>query len=139
MRKRARGSPSGSFATAPATRTAKGLKSIIAGTLAEFSTESAIRAKLNRLVLAINSTARPAAVFAAGMLLDRFIEEEHLEDIIAGRACGQATLRASTAHSYLTLARRYIRPRWGIVPLSDVRPPAYCIVYTSFCLVAGKA
>jgi hypothetical protein len=125
MRKRARGSSVWEFRYRVSDQRGKRkLKSIIAGTLAEFPTEAAIRAKLSGLVLVINSTARPAEVFTAGMLLDRFIEEEHLEDIVAGRACEQATLRYSTAHSYLTIAQRYIRPRWGIVALRDVRPAA---------------
>jgi len=100
------------------------LKSIIAGTLADFPTEASIRAKLQGLVLAINAGARPPADGTVGMLLDRFMQEEELPEIIAGRACAQTPLRYSTAHSYLSLIRLHVRPRWGAVRLSDVRPLA---------------
>lgn len=59
-------------------------------------------------------------------LIDRFIAEEHLEEIKAGRGSGVpgVALHYSTADSYLGLLNSHIRPRWGSLRLDSIRPAA---------------
>lgn len=101
------------------------LRQITLSTL-EFPTEAKARVALQERVLRMNG---PQAFKAKnnptlGLVIDRFIEEEHLEEIVA-QPVGQVGIEGmaySTASSYLSYLRKRIYPRWGALPINEIRP-----------------
>ncbi len=57
-------------------------------------------------------------------VIARYIAEEHLEEIEAGVKPNEGTLHYSTAHGYLILLKKHIRPRWGPLTLNSIRAVA---------------
>jgi integrase len=57
-----------------------------------------------------------------GLVLDKFIESERLQEIAKGiaEATSPDDLHYSTAVSYLSMIERHVRPRWGRVALEEV-------------------
>lgn len=94
----------------------------------EYPTEAAALIRLQPMLLQINDTSafKQHNQVTVGHLIDQFIEDERILEIKAQRP-GTANLEGlqySTALSYYSILERYIRPRWGNVPLSAVRPAA---------------
>lgn len=89
-------------------------------------TEAHARRALERTVMKLNAE-NPLGVVsdpAFGTLVDRFIEEERLLEI-RRQGVGETVidgLQFSTACSYMTILEKHIRPRWGTMELSRVRP-----------------
>jgi integrase len=121
IRDRARGEPVWQFryrATGQNSRRVQ--KSEIVGTLAAYPTEEAMRAKLRGFLFTVNTNA-PEVHPPFDTVIDRFIAEEQLEEIKAGRA-NSGTVHYSTANAYLLLLKRHLRPLWGSVPVNALRP-----------------
>jgi integrase len=89
-------------------------------------TEAHARRAVERLVMKLNAE-DPLGIVADpifGTLIDRFIEEEKLLEICQQRV-GETVidgLQFSTACSYMSILEKHIRPRWGTIELSKVRP-----------------
>jgi integrase len=96
---------------------------VVIGTVAEYPTLEAARAKVGELLLKINAgVARPAR-HTLGEVTNRFIEEEHLRSD-GSRGATERALHFATAKGYLTVLERYLRPRWGETELTAVRAGA---------------
>ena len=98
------------------------LKQMIVGNVEQYPIEAAMRAKIFGFILTVNARWPRAVPATMGTLVDRFVAEEHLAEIEAGRDPGRCGLRYSTASSYLALINCHIRPRWEHIPLREVRP-----------------
>lgn len=102
------------------------LRSTNVGTTEQYPTEADARRAVEALVLKLNAES-PQSVIADptfGALIDRYIDEEHLRDIKKQKA-GSVTaheLSYSTAVSYVSNLERHIKPRWGVTPISKMRP-----------------
>lgn len=101
------------------------LRQITLSTL-EFPTEAKARVAVQERVLSMNG---PQAFKSKnnptfGLVIDRFIKEERLEEILA-QPVGQVGIDGmaySTASSYLSYLRKHISPRWGKLPIDGIRP-----------------
>jgi integrase len=125
LRKRVRGSAIWEFRyRVPGTDGRRQLKSVTVGSVEQYPTAASARQKVQALVLAINASSSPQGDPLVGSMLDRFISEEHLEEIVAGTNTCPETLHYTTARGYLTMINNYIRPRWGASALSSLRPAA---------------
>jgi len=100
------------------------MKSVILGTTEQYPTKADLAPKLQGLILSINSNAPLRQDITMDMLVSRFISDEHLEEIKAGATVPGVALHYSTADGYLAVLNRHIRPRWGSLRLSAVRPAA---------------
>ena len=100
------------------------LKQVIVGSLDQYPTEGEMRAKISGVILSINSRWPRAIKPMFDALVDRFIAEEHLQEIKAGQDGGVGAIRYSTAASYLQLITKHLRPRWQKTPLEAMRPAA---------------
>jgi hypothetical protein len=101
VRRRARGEPVWQFRyRVPGKDGRRILRSKIVGTLSACPTAEAMREKLRGMILSLNLVP-PEASATFNTVMDRFIAEEHLEEIKAGTADAGA-LRHSTASVYLT-------------------------------------
>ena len=92
----------------------------------EYPTEKKARVALQEQLLRMNGAdafrARIEPTF--GVVIDRFIKEERLEEILKqppGEVKGEG-LAYSTAAGYTSYINRHIRPRWQKTPLSKMRP-----------------
>jgi integrase len=92
----------------------------------EYQTETAARRALQALLLKLNGSeayiAQRSPTF--GTVLDRFIADERLKEIKARRP-GEIVdegLKFSTTTGYLSVIKLHLRPAWGKVPLSDIKP-----------------
>ncbi len=92
----------------------------------EHPTEKKARVALQEHLLRLNGAeafrARIEPTF--GVVVDRFVKEEHLEEILA-QTPGEVKIEGlsySTAAGYSSYINRHIRPRWGATPLSKMRP-----------------
>jgi integrase len=99
-------------------------KRIHVGTLDQYRTESDALRAAEALRLKVNEEAALDHTITFGALVDRFIDDERLLDVIAQppgvtRSSG---LRYSTACSYLSVLNGHIKPRWATTPLSKMRP-----------------
>jgi integrase len=92
----------------------------------EFPTQAKAKVALQERVLNLNG----GAAFKAkhnptfGLLIDRFIKQERLEEILQ-QPTGEVALDGlaySTAAGYLSYLRRHIRPRWEDVPINAIKP-----------------
>jgi integrase len=85
--------------------------------------ETALQYQLLKINGAESYVARNEPTF--NVVIDRFIREERLVEIMAQRP-GEVTildgLAYSTAAVYSSFLSRHIRPRWGNTPLSRIRP-----------------
>jgi integrase len=93
----------------------------------EFPTEAGARRHMESLLFKLNSNMPGDEVkeLTFGALLDLFIENEHLKEISAlkpGQSNVFGTLKVSSARGYLQIVENRIRPRWGITPISRVKP-----------------
>jgi hypothetical protein len=91
----------------------------------DYPTEAKARIALQERVLAINGpdSYRAHDEPTMGLLIDRFIVEEKLLEIIQQRP-GDVTvdgLAFSTATSYLSYFKRHIKPKWEHVQLRDLK------------------
>lgn len=101
------------------------LRQITLSTL-EFPTEAKAKIAVQERVLSMNG---PQAFKAKnnptfGLVIDRFIKEERLEEIVKQPA-GMVTIEGmaySTASAYLSYLRNHIKPRWGDVALDEIKP-----------------
>jgi integrase len=93
----------------------------------EFPTETKALVHLQETLLQING---PGAYRANnrptfGLLIDRFIKEERIEEILKQKP-GEATITDgiaySTAAGYQSYLKKHIKPKWGNVVLADVKP-----------------
>src|SRR6266446_2847622 len=101
------------------------LKNMLIGTARQFPTESLVRIKLQALIHKINGQSffLNDPMLLCNVLIERFIMEERLETIAKDRPSQSPDgLRYSTARGYYRLLNQYIRPRWGNVPVDQVRP-----------------
>ncbi len=92
----------------------------------EYQTETAARRALQALLLKFNGSeayiAQRSPTF--GTVLDKFIADERLKEIKAYRP-GEIVdegLKFSTTTGYLSVIKLHLRPAWGKVPLSDIKP-----------------
>jgi integrase len=92
----------------------------------EYQTETAARRALQALLLKFNGSeayiAQRSPTF--GTVLDKFIADERLKEIKACRP-GEIVdegLKFSTTTGYLSVIKLHLRPAWGKVPLSDIKP-----------------
>jgi integrase len=95
----------------------------------EFSTETSARRALQAKLLEINGSeaylAQRSPTF--GTILDKFIAEEHLKEIKArrpGETVDDEGLKFSTTIGYLSVIKCHLRPSWGKVILTDIKPLA---------------
>jgi len=98
---------------------------MLIGTARQFPTESLVRIKLQALIHKINGQSffLNDPMLLCNVLIERFIMEERLETIAKDRPTQSPDgLRYSTARGYYRLLNQYIRPRWGNVPVDQVRP-----------------
>ncbi len=94
----------------------------------EFPTETTARRALQAKLLEINGSdayvAQRSPTF--GTVLDKFIADEHLKEIKARRP-GEVVdegLKFSTTVGYLSVIKCHLRPEWGKVLLTDIKPLA---------------
>jgi integrase len=93
---------------------------------AEYPTETKALIHLQELIMEINGakTCRAHNVPTMGLVIDRFMKEESVEDIVKQKP-GEITvtdgLSYSTARGYRGYITRHIRPMWSSVPLEDVK------------------
>jgi integrase len=94
----------------------------------QYPTETAARRALQAQLLGINGNesyiAQRSPTF--GTVLDKFIVEERLEEIMARRP-GEFVddgLKFSTTTGYLSVIKQHLRPTWGTVLLTDIKPLA---------------
>lgn len=80
---------------------------------AKYPTEKAARMKLHSLILKVNegNVANFVQVVTFGTVLDRYIAEE-------------MPAKASTRGSYTSLIETHIRPKWGSVPIAEMKANA---------------
>ena len=92
----------------------------------EYPTEKKARVALQEQLLRMNG----ADAFRAhveptfGVVIDRFVLEERLEEILAqpsGEVTGKG-LAYATAAGYSSYLNRHIRPKWGKIPISQMQP-----------------
>ena len=98
------------------------LRQITLSTL-EFPTEAKARVAVQSRVAELNGAPKAKTVPTMGTVIDRFIKEEKLEEIIA-QPTGQVSIESmaySTAAGYLSYLQKWIRPTWGDVPLDKVK------------------
>src|SRR5260370_2731353 len=86
-------------------------RSLIVGTVDQFPTVSRARRAAQSLLLGINADNPNAGGVIFGAVIDRYLAEE-LPD------------RHSTARSYQSWLKNYIRPRWGEYPIHEIKPLA---------------
>jgi integrase len=98
------------------------MRSLIVGSVEEYPTEKAMRAELYTLLRKINPLSQTPTDCKFGTVIDRFIEEEQLIDIKAGRATTKGRLSFSTAQVYVVIINKYLRPQWAESDLEDIRP-----------------
>ena len=86
-----------------------GLHSVLVGSVEKYSTEGEAWKAAEVLRLSLNPDNVHQLVVSLGALLDRYIAEDLPE-------------RNSTARFYVAWLNRYVRPKWGEYPLSEVKP-----------------
>jgi integrase len=94
----------------------------------QYPTETTARRALQAQLLGINGNesyiAQRSPTF--GTVLDKFIAEERLNEIKARRP-GEVVddgLKFSTTTGYLSVIKQHLRPTWGTVQLTDIKPLA---------------
>lgn len=91
----------------------------------EYPTETKALVHLQELVMEINGakTYRTHNVPTMGLVIDRFMKEERIEDIVKQKP-GEITivdgLSYSTARGYRSYITRHVKPKWGSIPLVEV-------------------
>jgi integrase len=92
----------------------------------DYKTETKARVALQEQLLRLNGAeafrARVEPTF--GVVIDRFVKEERLEEIAAqnpGEVKGEG-LAFSSAQGYRSYINKHIKPRWASIPLSKMRP-----------------
>jgi integrase len=94
----------------------------------EYPTETAARRALQEELLRINGSeayiAQRSPTF--GTVLDKFIGDERLKEIKAYRPGDivDEGLKYSTTTGYLSVIKQHLRPEWGEVQLTDIKPLA---------------
>ena len=94
----------------------------------KYPTETAARRVLQEELLRINGSeayiAQRSPTF--GTVLDKFISDERLKEIKAYRPGDivDEGLKYSTTTGYLSVIKQHLRPKWGEVQLTDIRPLA---------------
>jgi integrase len=96
----------------------------ILGTTRECPSRSDAQRRAQHLVLTINSGRVLSAGTTFGNVIDRYIAEERLRDILAGTGGAVGCLRFSTAQLYLGIFENRLRPRWGNMRLDEITPAA---------------
>ena len=125
---RKRGRPVWEFRYRDTSQPGNPIRQITLSTL-EHPTEAKARIALQPMLLTINGSSQYQNhnVVTVGTLIDRFTQEERIDHILQQRPGTfrvDGGLQYSTAVSYRTMLERYIRPRWGAMPLADVKPHA---------------
>ncbi len=91
----------------------------------QFPTQVAVERRLEAFVLKLNSDNPVQAIHEPtfGALIDRFTEEEKLEEIKKHRPGEQCNYELSygTVVSYLSVLKR-VRARWGLARLNQIKP-----------------
>src|SRR2546427_2566787 len=88
------------------------LKGVILGNVAEYPDKRSLQPKLHELRFDTDETrAAQGSNTVVSDLIDRFIVEECLSEIKAGKT-KNASLHYSTACAYLAILTNYIRPKW---------------------------
>lgn len=93
---------------------------------ARYPKEIQARTAVEGLLMRINAD-DPLRVIADptfGALIDRFSEEERLVELSKQKpgVADDTGLQYGTACAYRTILNRHIRPKWGEIPLSQMRP-----------------
>jgi integrase len=97
------------------------MKTHIVGTT-DALTETAAHAEVQPLLARINSRSADSRDASVNDVLNRFLAEEHIGEIIGGDRPPGHSLKYSTAYGYRIIVEKYIRPRWGAVRLAEVKP-----------------
>ncbi len=90
----------------------------------EFPTKAKARVAVQSKVAELNGAPKAKTVPTMGTVIDRFIQEEKLEEILA-QPTGQVSVEGmsySTAAGYMSYLQKWVRPRWGDVPLDRIKP-----------------
>jgi integrase len=109
-------------------------KSLIIGTIAQIPTRTQALKAAEKYRLHANRESRNTGDPSFGLLIERYIVEERLRTakdqprwvgtLEQDEEFDAEALDPSTASSYLSILKVHIRPRWGHVPLSEVKPAA---------------
>jgi len=89
------------------------LRAIRLGTVDELPTKAAAWAKARKLIPVNGNSAPKSSDSLIGDLIDRFVLEENIQEITAGRYAQSDGLKYSTAYAYLHILNHYIRPALG--------------------------
>ena len=100
------------------------IRSVFLGTTVQYPTKSHLGAKIQGLVLSINRGGPIREVVTMDSVISRFIADGRLEEIHRRIKPIHGALHYSTAHAYLAALRTHIRPKWGSLPLTSIRPAA---------------
>jgi integrase len=95
----------------------------------EFPTETKARVRLQEQLLRNNGSEayRAQNKPTLGLIIERFIKEERIEEILQQKP-GETTITDDDAVSYSTAAghrsylKRHIKPKWGSIALTDIKP-----------------
>lgn len=92
----------------------------------EYPTESTALVRLQEELLRINGSKayRAQSQPAFGLVIDRFMKDEQIEDIVhqkPGEIIITDALSYSTARGYRSYITKHIKPRWSCVPLVAVK------------------
>ncbi len=123
IRQRARTSPIWEFRFRVTEDGKRKMKTLVLGTTDEL-TETAARAKVLPLLARINSHLPNRQDTPVSEVLNRFLAEEHISEIISDHKPPGHSLKYSTAYGYRIIIEKYIRPHWGVVRLAAVKPGA---------------
>lgn len=85
---------------------------------------TSVKMELQSLVFSLNPPSTMSKTTPFGMVVERFIVEERLREIVA-QPVGQVTEKGmsyATAKGYLCYFRNQVLPRWGEVPIQAIRP-----------------
>jgi integrase len=105
-------------------------QSVIIGSFAQYPTETLARKKCEGKLLSLNKDCAQNVISdpTFGALIDRFIDEERLEEILKAKSAserakfGTEALEYSTVSGYLSYIKNQLRPKWGEYHLTEIRP-----------------
>lgn len=99
------------------------MKAVSIGPANELS-EAAARERVRPLLAKIQTNIKTVGTSQLNDVLDRYLAEEHIPEIIAGNRPHGHSLKFSTAYGYRIIIEKYLRPQWGGKHLDEIRPAA---------------
>lgn len=92
--------------------------------VSEYPAVGSVKVQLQALIFSLNDKATMTKTTPFGMVVERFIVEERLREILAqptGAVTEKDGLAFSTANRYISTFKCHILPRWGTIPIGDIR------------------